>query len=207
MAESKKVIVYSPKARMVVTHLWEKDVYKNERGGEEGKPSYRVLFVLPEEDAGDLIDAVYDAAIAEWGADAEKDIDAGRIQVPWQTGEEFSARRKKDGKDTSATDGMLVFKADTQFNHRGDNDGGGVYVADEDGEQIGFAERSKVWNGQYAVIAVSPSAWKIKDRGVKFYLEGVQVYNEGERLGGSDKSSLFKPMSSASDGKGRRSRQ
>ena len=210
MAKSEKVRIQTAVGRLIHSALFEKDVYKNEKG-QEGKPVYRVELAFDgDEDVKELEDAVVDAAVAEWGDKAADEYWDGKIASPIHTGDDLAAKREKKGKSGDAYRGKLVIRASTQFNKNGDDAPGGTYVCDENAVELDFAERGKVYNGCYGIAVVEPSAYTVSgERGVTLYLQGFQFVKDGERLRGISASSLFKPLaapSAATESKGRRRR-
>ena len=196
-----------PEGRLINHALFEKDTFKDEKG-REATPRYKIELALEVDSVKELEDAIVAAAVAEWGASAEKEYDEGKIDSPILEGDELAAKREAKGKSGDAYKGKLVVRASTQFNKNGDDAPGGVYVCGPDAVELDFADRGQVFNGCFGVAVVVPSAYSISGkRGVTLYLEGFQKTKDGDRLGGGDKSSLFKPMMGAgSESKGRRSR-
>lgn len=206
---SEKTRVMVP-GRLLNESLFTKDVYKDEKG-REGKPEYKceVAFDPESDEAGALWEAIYDAAIAEWGDEAEQMIEDGQIEVPVKDGDEIADKREAKGKPADAYRGLSVIRPHTEFNLDREDADGGIYVVDEAAEQIapGSAERrKKVYRGSYGIVCVTPSAFVIGSRrGVTLYLDGWQFTHDGDRLGGgSPAAGLFKAVEAPkSAGKGR----
>lgn len=196
--------------RLINSSFWDKEVYKDERG-REGTPAYKMEMAFEsEDDITELEDAIVAAAVEEWGEGAEAAYyDEGTIRSPILVGDDLADAREKKGKSGDAYRGKFVVRASTIFNLNGDDGPGGVYVCDENAVEIDFAGRGKVYNGCNGIAVVEPQCYLIDGRkGVTLYLKGFQFVSEGERLRGSDPSSLFKPMvSEGSEGKGRRGRR
>lgn len=208
MAANKKdpITVYV-EGRMVNGSLFEKDVYTDARG-REATSSYKIELSCTEEQIAELEELVVNAAIDEWGDSAEKAYDDGHIRSPITDGNDIAAKRKEKGKAADAYEGMWVVRASTIFNKHGEDAPGSIYVCDENAEEIGFAEREKIYNGCYVSANFTVSPYDVDGRGVKLYLNGVQFVKDGERLRGKDPSSLFNPLgaSASSEGEGRRRR-
>lgn len=201
--------VMTAEGRLINSSLFERDVYKDEKG-RESKPEYRVELAFDsEDDIKELEDAIIDAAIAEWGDEAEGwYLDDGTIDSPIKDGDELANAREARGKPGEAYRGKFIIRAHTEFNEYGDSASGGIYVAGPDAEKIDFADRGTIYNGCYGVAVVQPSAYSISGRkGVTLYLQGFQKTRDGDPLRGTGVSGLFKPaMGQGSEGKGRRRR-
>lgn len=205
-----KAKVQTPVMRLLNHSLFEKDVYKDEKG-REGTPCYKVELVYegdPSSEEWEAFEAaIVAAAVEEWGDGAEDDYWDDKLRTPILDGDTLADDREARGKKGDAYRGTLVVRASTQFNRHGENGPGGVYACDENAEEVGFSERDKFYRGCYVVANVTPSAYKVQERGVTLYLNGVQFIKDGERIQGSDPSGLFSPMMGKdSGGKGRKAR-
>lgn len=209
MAEKEAVRTNSPTGRVTNHSLFEKDVYKDEKG-HEGKPEYKVELVVDPEDAETkaLDEMIADVVRDEWGEDAEKDYWEGNIKGPLTDGDVYAKDRAARGKKGDAYEGMFIFRAHTEFNMHGESGPGGVYVCGADAEPLDFADRGKVYRGVYGLANVNLSPYIVSGkRGVTAYLNGFQIIKDGDRIGGGDPSSLFSPMMGKdSESKGRRGR-
>lgn len=205
MVETNRIT--TPVGRLVNGSLFEKDVFKDERG-REATPSYKIEMAFDEADIEALENAVVEAATAEWGEGAEKSYEDGDIRSPILDGDEMAKKRQEKGKSGDAYEGKVVVRASTIYNRHGEDAPGGVYVCDENAKELDFADRGKVYNGCYGIAALAPQAYSIDGRkGVTFYLQGFQFVKDGEPLRGVDPSSLFTAtVSDKSEGKGRRRR-
>lgn len=196
----------TPEGRVINSSFWEKDVYTDPRG-REGVAQYKVEMAFDEDDIGELEDAIVDACVEEWGSKAEEDYESEAIRSPILDGNELADDREERGKSGEAYRDKFVVRASSIFNKHGEDAPGGIYVCDENAEEISFAERDKVYNGIMGVANVTVSCYKIDGRkGVTLYLNGFQVTGEGERLRDRDPSSLFKAKAPKKSGRGRKRR-
>lgn len=207
MADKEKVRYITPPGTLIVSHIWEKDAFKDERG-RESTPAYKVIVAFEPDDLKDLWDLIYDLAVDEWGDPAADDIDNDKIMVPIKSGDEIADEREKKGKKGDSTRGKDVLSASTIFNLDGDDAPGGIWVVDAEASQIEWDRRREVYPGCKVAVSLTLETGKVdRNRYVKAYLDGLQLVEQGERIGGGDKSSMFKPMiGEGSEGKGRRSR-
>ena len=217
---AKSEVFHLPEAQVLIQHLFERDVYKDENGN-EGKPEYRVLMAFdPDEVTGEdtIEDHIIDTAVAEWGSDAEdayidrdKLNEAKGIASPFGDGDERAAELKERGKEgpiIEAYEGKLYASAHSQFNKHGDNGPGGAFVVGEDAEEITAADPSAIYNGCWGVAAVTLKAYKSgKKRGVTMYLVGFQKTRDGDRLMSTDNSGLFSAREGAKKDMGEKSRR
>lgn len=210
MADKKEPTrLMTPVGRLINHSLFEKDVYTDERG-HEADPSYKIEMAFEPDELEEFENAIVDVAIDFFGADAEKDYDEQRLRSPITDGDKMAEDREKRGKKGDAYVGKLVVRAKTIFNRNGDDGPGGVYVCNAEAEEMDFAERGKVYNGCYGQMSVTLNPYPGiagGQPGVSLYLNGFQFVKDGERLRGSDPSSLFSPMmGKGSESKGRRAR-
>lgn len=212
MAEEKAPVVTSPEGRAINISVFERDIYKDERG-REGDPMYKIEIAFEGE--GDEFEAfeqaAVDAAVLKWGGKGGDMYDADNFKQPFLDGDELAARREAKGKEGDAYKGKLVLRASTKFNKEGNEAEGGIYVAGEDAQELGFAERGQIYNGCLGKVAVKFVAYDAvgdgKD-GVTAYLVGFQRSGEGERLTSNAAAGAFKPVgrSEGAAGTGRRRR-
>ena len=123
----------------------------------------------------------------------------------------------KDGKPGDAYAGMEVIRANTIYNKHGEQGPGGISVYAPDGEsEIGVANKSEIYNGCYAIAAVTIGQYKDPSTGnnaLTFYLSAVQKVRDGDALTSpKDHSSLFKAVgrsepANSGDGAPRQRRQ
>ncbi len=211
MTDKKELVrLMMPVGRLINHSLFEKDVYTDERG-REATPSYKVEQAYDEGALDEFEDAIIQAAIEFFGADAEADYDAGRLRSPILFGDDLAEERARKGKNGEAYEGMMVVRAKTIFNRDGVDAPGGIYVCNAAAEELDFAERRTVYNGSYGKASVTVNPYKGiagGQPGIGLYLNGFQFIKDGERLRGSDPSSLFSPMmGEKSENKGRRARK
>lgn len=206
---SDKLIIQTPVGRVINHSLWEKDAYKDERG-REAKPQYKIELAFDPDDIEEFENKVVEAAEAKWGASAGKDYDDGKIRSPIIEGDVIADDREKRGKKGDAYRGKVVIRASTAFNKHGEDGPGGVYVCDENAEEIDFASRDKIYRGCYGIAIVELSPYTVdRQDGVTLYLKGFQFVKDGDRLSGDGVAGLFKPMAAPSSGgesQGRRRR-
>lgn len=211
MAQDKKepVRLMTPVGRIINHSLFEKDVFVDERG-REAVPSYKIEMVFDPAELEEFENAIVAAAVDFFGAGAEDDYDQGRLHSPVLDGDALATARVVRGKSGEAYEGLLAIRAKTIFNRDGDDAPGGVYVCGSDAKELDFAERGKVYNGCHGMASVTVNPYPGiagGQPGVSLYLNGFQLVKDGERLRGSDPSSLFSPMmGKGSEGKGRKSR-
>jgi|TARA_Y100000034_G_scaffold135331_1_gene206827 hypothetical protein len=210
--EDKKKKIMTPEGRLINGSLWTKDVYTPERG-KEGTPQYKVEMAFNPDDLEELENAIVACAVEEWGEDAEQEYDDGDIRSPILDGDEMAKKREKKGKSGEAYQGFDVIRAATIYNAFGDDDSGGIYVADAAAEQMTFEERGKVYNGSYGIAILTPNAYEMEGRdgtvrGVSLYLQAYQFTRDGDPLRGSNAgASMFtSKVNEESEGKGRRRR-
>ena len=210
MAQQKER-VHTPVGRLGFNALWEKDTYKDEKTGAESEPKYKADLILSTDDTADLWDLVYAEAMEGSGL-TEDQLDAaiqsGMFGVPIKDGDEIAANREARGKNGDAVKGKEVLRAGTAFNANGDNAPGGVFVVDENNEQVEWDKRGKVYLGCDMMLSISFSYYKTgTSQGVTAYLNGAQYVGDNERLG-QDKSKLFAPLAGqAAAPRGRRGRK
>lgn len=210
MAQKKEAVrLLSPVGRLINNSLFEKDVYKDERGKEAAEPSYKVELAF--DDTGEFKafeDQIVAVATAEWGDGAADQYFEGVIRAPIQDGNDLAKKREAKGKKGDAYAGKLVLRASSIFNREGNNAAGGVNVCGPDAKALDFAERGRVYNGCYGKVSVTVQPYLIDGRkGIKLYLNGFQLVKDGDRIRGIDLSNMFSPMmGTASEDKGRKRR-
>ena len=203
MADTKpKNEIFYVEGRLINHALFERDAYQKDEKSAPGKPMYKVELACDEAAVmgeGTIEDKLADAVEAKWGAThAQGWLNGDRgYWSPLLSGDTMAAERAAKGKEGDAYKSKVVIRANTSFNKEGKEDVGGIAVYDADTSAIGFAEKSKVYNGCHGIAAVTISAFEAanKDKGVKFYLVAFQKTADGEPLTtASDKSTLFKPV-------------
>lgn len=187
--------IYLPEGRVINESLFEMSTFVNEQG-QEGKPQYTVELAFdPDQVEGEktVEDDLIDAAVAKWGAGAEKDYLDSKIYSPLLNGDKLKARREAKGKVGDAYGGKTVVRPNTIFNFRGDKGPGGIWVVDTDNKQITGADRQAIYPGMYGVAVVTIGVYSDGhgDPALKFYLSGFQKTREGDRLVTSDNTNLF----------------
>lgn len=202
--------VMTPEGRLVNGSLFEKDTYKDEKG-REAIPSYKIEMAFDDGDAiSDIEDVIVATAVETWGERAEDMYENGDIRSPLLDGDAMAQKREKRGKPGDAYAGKVIIRAHTIYNKHGEDAPGGVYVADENAEELAFDKRGKVYNGSYGVAVVQASTFEIDGKkGVSLYLNGYQFVKDGEPLRGSGVAAMFQPLSkpdAGSEKKGRRRR-
>jgi hypothetical protein len=209
MSDKEQFIYTTPIGRLINQSLFERDVYKDEKG-REGDPMYKAELAFDsEDDVAALEDVIVAAAVAEWGAGAEEDYYEGRLQSPIKDGDVLAAAREKKGKKGDAYAGKQVIRASTKFNANGDDDAGGVHVAGPNGQQLQMTQKGDVYAGCMGRLEIEAKAYAAVGNGlpgVKLYLRGFQIAGEGERLRSSTVGAGFTPVEQAAEGKGRRQR-
>lgn len=203
--------IMTPEGRLINGSLFEKDVYKDDKG-REATPSYKIEIAFDDnDDLADLEEAIIAAAVETWGDKAEAMYDSGEISGPLLVGDDLAKARQERGKEGDAYAGKIVARAHTIFNKHGENAPGGVYVAGSDGLELPFDKRGTIYNGSYGIAVVTPETYEISGKkGVTLYLSGYQFSRDGEPLRGNSVAGMFKPLakpSEASEGQGRRRRR
>jgi len=205
--DDKKMEAFTlPEGRIINHSLFVKDAYDD-----KAVPSYKVEIAIPEDDPGlvELENLLCDAADDKWGAGAGDDPD---LIFPLLEGDKLARKREKKGKDGAAYKGMTVIRANTIYNKDGVDGAGGIQVFDPDAELVPVARQGEVYQGCYAIVAVTLSFYESNDgnNAMKFYLAAIQKTRDGERLvTATDRSSMFKPTgrnSGGSSGRRRRTR-
>lgn len=212
MADEKKIITL-PKGRIINHSLFKLDQYVPERG-EPGEPRYQVEVAFPKNAKGeDSLEAFMDEIIAlaneTWAKDIPDggwlmNVDAGPGEAfdlisGIQDGDKKAAKREKQGKVGDAYKGMWVVNATTIYDMNGQKQGtAGARVWDENVEPLTPVRSAEVYNGCYAVMAVTLGTYvdsKSDVNGIKVYLSAIQKVDEGDRLTTpQDTSKLFKPV-------------
>lgn len=215
MAKKEKVPTVrleTPVGRLINNSFFEKDIYKDE-DGREADPSYKIELAIDPDEEGldDFETQIVDLVEQFWGKGAVDDYWDGGI-LCLRSGDDIAKERDKRGKPSDAYVGQLILRGSTVFNRDGQDAPGGIYVCDEDAEELDFAEKhKKVYNGCYGKAVVQAKPYELnKRRGIKFYLQGFQFVKDGEKLRTSDPSTLFKPLGrkpAEGESKGRRGRR
>lgn len=208
MSETKTKSPFTlPEGRLINESLFVLDTYVDPRG-KKGEPNYKVEVALEDDDTLDaVIDKIVEAAVAEWGPDAEQWWDEGKIASPLKDGDKMAAKREAKGKQGDAYKGKVVIRANTKFNKHGTEGPGGIQVFDLDLTEIEPNNRNAIYPGCYVEAAVTAHAYNNSfddDRpSVKFYLSAVQKTRDGEKLVAErDHSSLFTPKGRGSSSNG-----
>lgn len=212
-----------PEGRLMVQALYERDIYKDQKTGAEGKPKYKVLVAIdPKLVHGEatIEDDMADAIAARWGNQAADDFLDGKAGFvdPRLDGDKLAKAREDIGKEGDAYKGLTVISADTTFNKDGAVGDGGVHVYGPDNTPIEPVRQSEVYPGCYGHAAVTISTYetdgldargqKIKLKALKFYLVAFQKTRDGDKLvKAADRSSLFKPVAGAAAQPGVRRRR
>jgi hypothetical protein len=195
-----------PEARVLVVNLLERDVYKDKDTGAEGKPKYKVVLAFERSQVtgeGTIEDKMADAIALSYGdatADEWLTNRADRIS-PLKDGNEIAKDREANGKDGSASKGMIILSADSIYNKDGQEGPGGSLIYGADNQKYSPALHGDLYAGMYGRAAVTLHAYKDYprkgDRGVKCYLSQFQKTRDGPKLA-AEKSSLFAPVAGAS---------
>ena len=206
MADAKKKItVTSPVGRLIHESLFKKEAFTSP-GGQPGIPKYKVEMAFDPEQVqgkGTLEDSLIEAIVSEWGPGAEDMYLDGKITVPLKDGDTMAANRVANGKGGDAYEGKIVIRADTQFNHRGDNAEGGLSVYDlgADGEAVAVdpLQHDCIYRGIYGRMSVSVGCYLDNSgrKATKFYLNAFQKTSDGDAIASGDKASAFAPMAAA----------
>lgn len=194
-----------PVGRLLVAHVFERDIYKDADTGAEGKPKYKVVMAFDprdvegegtiEDDMADAMAAAYGDAVADEWLDKKR---ADRIR-PMKDGDVLAKEREAHGKDGDAMKGKLIISADTVWNKDGVEGPGGISVYGPDTSPITFADQGAIYSGCFGIAAVTLSPYKDYprkgDRGIKCYLKAFQKTEDGAKLTtAADNSTLFKPV-------------
>lgn len=191
-----------PQGRVINHSLFQRDIYKDERGN-EADPTYKIELAFDPDDLlgeGKFEDKIIDVAIAEWGDTQEVEDAVINGDIVWyKNGDEMAAERKARGKPGDAYEGKLVIRAHTKYNKWGQDAAGGIAVFDEAVEPVEPANgEAIVYRGSFGIAGVTLNPYvdsKTKKRCVSFYLQAFQKTADGEKLAtGGDNSDLFKPV-------------
>ena len=202
-----------PQGRVLVSALFERDIYKDKDTGAEGKPKYKIVLAFEpgdvegqgtiEDDMADAIAEAYGDAVADEWMDKTR---ADRIR-PMKDGDVIARERAAAGKEGDANKGKLIISADSIWNKDGVEGPGGISVYGPDTKVIGAANQSEIYPGCFGIAAVTLSTYKDYprkgDRGIKCYLKAFQKTADGTKLvTAADHSSLFKPVTPAAGAPG-----
>jgi hypothetical protein len=200
--KTREIIYYE--GRMINGSPWEKD-----RFNEKSTPSYKIEVAFPAGGPEDekLWAALCSYAEGKWGPEGVADLENGAIANPLLDGDKLAQKRERKGKKGDAYRGMVVVRANTVFNHEGNDAPGGIAVFNEDAERIDFmdsAGKSSLYNGCMVRVAATIASYEGDDGdGLKFYLSAVQKIGEGERLVSMREYDAFKPTGRKSGGERR----
>jgi len=183
-------VILLPEGRIINNSLFVQDQYN-----EQAKPSYKIELAFPKGTLDKFFDKCLDHAVSVWGKGADDDD----LIIPIKNGDDMAKKRIKDGKPGDAYAGMEVIRANTIYNKHGEQGPGGISVYAPDGaSEIGAANQSEVYNGCYAIAAVTIGQYKDPSTGnnaLTFYLSAVQKVRDGDALTSpKDHSSLFKAV-------------
>lgn len=218
MAEKKKKeVILLPEGRLINNALFERDIYKPEKGA-ESEPKYKIEMVFDPaqvQGEGTIEDQLLAACFEKWGDSkaTEDEFFDGKIQSPYKDGTAYAAERATRGKPGDAYKGKVIMRADTKYNSDGVEGPGGIYVVNEENKRLSqvLGNAAEVYNGSYGQAAVVVDTFEIKgQKYVKLYLNGYQKTRDGDKLtSGSAASVLFKPVgrTEAPAGEGRRVRR
>lgn len=220
--EKKEVkTIMLPVGRIINHSLFTPDQYD-----EKAAPRYTVELAFDPEalldrpkDGNSIEDELVFAGVDEWGDKFETLFEEGKTIVPFLDGDKLAAKREENGKPGDAYKGKLVIRAATQYDKNGNQckmgDTAGIHVYDMEAAPITAMNRDEIYQGCYAIAAVT--IWNYTDertgsKGQKFFLKAIQKADDGEKLvTPSDPSKLFKPLGRKAGGEeggsGRRSRK
>jgi len=208
MTERKEVErVLLPEGRVINHSLFVKDQFDA-----NSTPGYKIELAFNPEDLNEIEDKLAAAAVAKWGAGADKDYDEGRIRSPILEGDKLAARRREKGKPCDAYEGKLVIRAHTIYNKHGQDGPGGIQVFGPDVKEIAPVEAHTVYNGCWgqAVVTISTYVERSGDNALMCYLAAFQKTRDDEPLASAvDYSEVFKPVGRDQEGGtgGRRQRK
>ena len=198
-------VVATPEGRLINESLFEKDKFD-----EKATASYKMELAIDNDaDFGALEDALYAAAVEEWGEEiVEKEWEADEILLPFKDGDKMAVRREEKGKPGDAYKGMTVIRAHTIYNKDGSNGPGGIQVYDMDLSEIGVVNRSAIYPGCYGEAGVTVGCYtdsRTDAHALMFYLavfHKTKDCADDERLvTTADYSKLFKPVGKKTGGR------
>ena len=169
-------------------NLFEPSAFKDPKSGAEGKPKYGCAALFDKSaDLSGLITIAKAAAENEWGPD----------QAKWPKMPDFFRDQGEKAKDV---DGKRTLppghEAGAKFLYL--DSAKAPVVVDQAKKDI--TDKARIYSGARCVAAVNAKAWMMSDRfgtkaGIKFHLNGIQLVDAGERLGGGVKvEEMFSPV-------------
>lgn len=210
--ELQKETVLTAEGRLINQSFFKMDIY-DEGGKNESEPAYRFEMAFDFSDMtgeGSFEDHVIAVAGEHWGisdkeaeARVTKDDHEDAIKWFWD-GDRLAAKRKKNGKSGDVYEGKLVLRGKTIYNKNGDEGPGGVSVYDEANEEIVAATADKIYRGCVGRVAVVLNCYedsKTDQKCISYYLVAFQKTGDGEKIVGSDRSSLFEPVGRKTGGR------
>ncbi len=179
-----------PEARVIHHSLFKKDQYND-----KAVPAYKIEVAIDADDPA--LDDLYNR-VFEFAEDAHGEFDDDDLIHPLKDGDKMAKKRERNGKNGDEYKGKIVIRANTIYNHNGDDDTGGVAVYDEDKELINGINQGTVYPGCYGFAGVTMHGYTDEKSGepaVKFYLTAFQRTKDGDRIVQQrDNSKLFKPV-------------
>ena len=197
--------VATPEGRLINESLFEKDKFDD-----KATPSYKMELAIDNDaDFEALEEALYQAAVAEWGEEVvDKEWNADEILLPFKDGDTMATRREEKGKPGDAYKGKTVIRAHTIYNKDGSNGPGGIQVYDTDLSEIGAVNRSAIYSGCYGEAGVTVGCYidsRTDAHALMFYLvvfHKTKDCADDERLvTAADHSKLFKPVGKKASGR------
>lgn len=176
-------------------HVVEPVAFKH-NGKAKGDPSYSAIFVFKPDhpDVAPLKAAIIAAAKALWpDRDIVGDVKAGKLKVPFSSGDKIADKRvaelkaagKEDDKRGDFQRGCIVFKSSSQYPPGlGVVSNGAIVEVNSDNKAL---HKDKFYFGTQALVRFNFKAYNAVNEGldgVKAYLDMVVSLNKGERLSG-----------------------
>ena len=194
--------VATPTGRLINESLFVKDQFN-----EDATPSYKVELAIPNDADFEVLEqALYDAAVEEWGEEVVgKEWENDEILLPFKDGDKMAKAREEKGKPGDAYKGMTVVRAHTIYNSDGTNNPGGITVYDTDLSKIEAVNSAAIYNGCYGEAGVTVGCYtdsRSSDHALMFYLTAFHKDRDGEKLvSAADHSKLFKPVGKKASGR------
>lgn len=204
--QKEQFILMFPEGRVINNSLLVRDAFKSSEKAQASAPMYRVEMAYDQAALAEVMDKLFEWAKGEYGEDIYFDIDgkpddAGpntlEIVTPFIDGNAQKAKRERKGKQGDAYAGKVVVRSKTQFNRDGLDAEGGADIWNGALEPITAINRSELYNGMFANVAVAPAAYDTNEGkpGITFYFKALQKTRDGDPLvSKQDTSKLFQPL-------------
>lgn len=191
MSEQKNLMegeIVSPVFRLSYPNLFEARKFRDAKGQEKGEPKFSAEMIFEEgADLSEMVALAKRVAKATFGS-------ADGVKFPFKKGEERAAKLRERGKSDAAEiyDGAVVVKTDRVERTSDGRYVGPPQVINRKGQDI--LDPKDIYPGCYARALLKCVAGDFNGRYVKFYLNGVVKWEDGERIAGRDIRDAFAGM-------------